>query len=138
MQGRRSDPLPIPVVDASPGIFTSSFGAVLNQDGSRNTPANPAHAGDIVVLFATGEGQTDPPGVTGKLAVSVLPAPLLPVTLQIGGQAANLVYSAALPRGAGVLQINATVPDGITSDNVPVTLAVGSAQAQSGVTISIR
>jgi uncharacterized protein (TIGR03437 family) len=138
VQGRRSNPFAVPVVDTAPGIFTSSFGAVLNQDGSRNTPANPAHAGDIVFLFATGEGQTNPPGVTGRLAVSVFPAPVLPVTLQIGGQTTNLVYSAILPHGAGVLQINATVPDGILGDNVPVTLAVGSAQAQSGITMSIR
>ena len=138
MQGRRSDPFAAAVVDAAPGIFTSSLGAILNQDGSRNTPANPAHAGDIVVLFATGEGQTNPPGVTGKLAVGVLPTPVLPVTVQIGGQTAKLKYSGALPQGAGVLQVNAVVPDGLSGDGIPVTLAAGSAQAQSGITISIR
>src|SRR5258708_14386715 len=96
VQGRRSDPLAVPVTDAAPGVFTSSFGAVLNQDGSRNTPANPAHAGDIVFLFATGEGQTNPPGVTGKLAVSAFPAPVLPVTPQLGGEVAALEPSPAI------------------------------------------
>jgi uncharacterized protein (TIGR03437 family) len=137
-QGKRSDPFSIGVVDAAPGIFTSSFGAVLNQDGSRNTPANPAHAGDIVTFFATGEGQTNPSGVTGKLAIGTLPAPVLPVTVQFSGQTVKLVYSGALPQGAGVLQINAVVPDGLSGDTIPVTLAVGSAQAQSGITMSVR
>jgi uncharacterized protein (TIGR03437 family) len=137
-QGKRSDPFAIGVVDAAPGIFTSSFGAVLNQDGSRNTPANPAHAGDIVFLFATGEGQTNPPGVTGKLAIGTLPAPVLPVTVQLGGQTAKLLYAGALPQGAGVLQINAVVPDGLSGDVIPVILTVGSTQAQSGITMSVR
>jgi uncharacterized protein (TIGR03437 family) len=37
------------------------------------------------------------------------------------------------------MQINAIVPDGITlGDRVPVTVAVGSAMAQAGVTLSVR
>jgi uncharacterized protein (TIGR03437 family) len=137
-QGKRSDPFAVGVVDAAPGIFTSSFGAVLNQDGTRNVPSNPAHPGDIVTFFATGEGQTNPPGVTGKLAIGTLPVPALPVTVQIGGQTVKLVYSGALPQGAGVLQINVVVPDGLSGDAIPVTLAVGSTQAQSGITMSVR
>jgi uncharacterized protein (TIGR03437 family) len=137
-QGKRSDPFAVGVVDTAPGIFTSSFGAVLNQDGSRNTPANPAHAGDIVIFFATGEGQTNPPGITGKLAIGTLPAPVLPVTVQFAGQTVTLVYSGALPQGAGVLQINAVVPGGLSGDSLPVTLSVGSTQAQSGITISVQ
>ncbi len=138
--GRHSNAFPIPVVAAAPGIFVNSQGAVLNQDGSRNSPSNPAHPGDIVILFATGEGQTNPPGVTGNLVQgAVLPAPVLPVVLQIGTQTAQLAYAGEMPQGAGVLQINAVVPTtAATGDRVPVTLTVGSAVAQSGVTMSIR
>jgi uncharacterized protein (TIGR03437 family) len=138
-QGRRSAPFTLPVVDAAPGIFFNFLGAALNQDGSHNTAANPAHVGDVIILFATGEGQTNPPGVTGKLATSSpLPAPLLPVTVQIGGQTATLQYAGELPQGAGVMQINAVIPDGTASGPVPVTLTVGSAQAQSGITVIVR
>lgn len=139
-QGRRSAPFTVAVVNAAPGIFANSLGAALNQDGSHNTPSNPAQIGDIITLFATGEGQTDPAGLTGKLATgSPLPTPLLPVTVQIGGQTATLMYAGELPQGAGVMQINAVVPDGITpGDSVPVTLTVGSAQAQSGITLSVH
>ncbi len=134
--GRRSDPFIVPVVPAAPGIF----GIVLNQDGSQNTPSNPAHVGDAIVFFATGEGQTNPPGVTSKLATgSILPTPVLPVTVQIGGQTATLAYAGALPQGAGVMQINAVVPVGIAAGaSVPLTLSIGGAQAQTGITISVR
>lgn len=139
-QGRRSDPFTVTLVDAAPGIFANFLGAALNQDGSHNTAANPARIGDIVTFFATGEGQTDPAGVTGKLATSApLPAPVLPVTVTIGGQTAKLMYAGELPNGAGVMQINAVVPDGITpGPSVPLTLSVGSAPAQSGITVSVR
>lgn len=135
-QGRRSAPLNVPVVPAAPGIF----GAILNQDGSQNTPANPANVGDAIVLFATGEGQTNPPGVTGMLATGpILPTPVLPVIVQVGGQTATLAYAGALPQGAGVMQINAIIPAGVaTGASVPLTLSIGGVQAQAGITISVR
>lgn len=135
-QGRRSAPSNVPVVPAAPGIF----GAILNQDGSQNTPANPANVGDAIVLFATGEGQTNPPGVTGMLATGpILPTPVLPVIVQVGGQTATLAYAGALPQGAGVMQINAIIPAGVaTGASVPLTLSVGGVQAQTGITISVR
>lgn len=134
-QGRNSLPLNVPVVPAAPGIFPP----VLNQDGSQNSPSNPAHIGDTIVFFATGEGQTNPPGVTGQLATGpVLPAPVLPVVVQIGGQTATLAYAGELPQGAGVLQVNAVIPAGVApGPSVPLTLSIGGAQAQSGVTVSI-
>jgi uncharacterized protein (TIGR03437 family) len=139
-QGRRSDPFSVPVVPAAPGVFTNDLGSALNQNGSENTPSNPAHIGDTIIIFATGEGQTNPPGVTGKLAVgAALPSPVLPVTVQIGNQTAMLAYAGALPQGAGVLQINAIIPDGIaTGDRVPLTLTIGGTQAQGGIAISVR
>ncbi len=138
--GRHSNAFTITIVAAAPGIFVNSQGAVLNQNGSPNTPSNPAHPGEIVTLFATGEGQTNPPGMTGRLVQgALLPAPALPVVLQIGSQTAQLPYAGEMPQGAGVLQINAVVPANAPyGDQIPVTLTVGAAAAQSGVTMSIR
>ena len=45
----------LPVVDSAPGIFAG----IANQDGSLNSPANPAPRGSIVTLYATGGGQPD-------------------------------------------------------------------------------
>jgi uncharacterized protein (TIGR03437 family) len=50
-----------PVVAASPGLFSVDGsglgqGYILNQDGTRNTPDNPAKPGDRITIFATGVG----------------------------------------------------------------------------------
>ena len=64
---------PLPVAPSAPGIFTVDAsgvgpGAILNQDSTVNSPSNPANRGSAVALFATGAGQTDPPGVDGQVA----------------------------------------------------------------------
>jgi uncharacterized protein (TIGR03437 family) len=69
----------------------------------------------------------------------ILPTPVLPVTVQIGGQTATLAYAGALPQGAGVMQINAVIPADVAAGaSVPLTLSIGGAQAQTGITISVR
>src|SRR4029077_15810019 len=76
--GQASPTVPVPVVRSVPGLFTalsngSGQAAMLNQDGSVNSMSNPAAPGSIVVLFGTGEGQTNPAGIDGLLSASVYP-----------------------------------------------------------------
>ena len=109
-----SNTVEIPVAPSAPGLFTLVSGGdeiiAIKTDGTIVGPDNPASEGDIVTIYATGEGQTEPPGETGKLAVEPLPAPVLPVTLTIGGINAELLYAGAAPGFAGLMQINAKVP----------------------------
>jgi uncharacterized protein (TIGR03437 family) len=136
----------VPVASSAPGIFTyNSTGkgpaAALNQDGvTVNTAAKPAQTGDVISLFATGEGQTSPAGVDGKLAAVPLPQPVLPVTVTIGGQNAQILYAGGAPGlVAGLIQINVRIPSGIpTGAAVPVAVRVGNASSQAGVTIAVR
>ena len=97
--------------------------------------------GSIIVIFATGEGPTDPPGVDGKPALSTpLPQPLARVTVTIGGIGADVIYAGAAPLYvAGVLQVNARIPAAVTpGDAVPVVVTVGNSSSQAGVTIAVR
>ena len=129
------------VADSAPGIFTADGkqAAALNQDNSYNSASNPAARGSTVVLFATGEGQTNPPGVDGQIATSVYPKPVLPVSVTIGGQPANVAYYGAAPGlTAGLLQLNVVVPQNIPAGDAAVVLTVGSASSQSGVTIAVN
>ncbi len=144
-QGIASLSQTVRVINSSPGIFVanaSGQGAVLNQDGSPNSAQNPAAAGSVVSIFATGEGQTDPAGVDGVINAQMLPLPkpALPVTVQINGQNAEVTYAGAAPgEVAGMLQVNARIPanaPGKTS--VPVTITVGDATSQAGVTVAIK
>ncbi|MBS1877821.1 MAG: putative Ig domain-containing protein [Acidobacteria bacterium] len=141
-RGALSTAFTVPVAPSAPGLFTmtaSGIGAAaaLNQDGSYNTPTSGAAPGSIVVLYATGEGQTSPGGSDGLLAASVYPKPLLPVTVTIGGVTAEVLYAGAAPTySAGLMQVNVRVPGSAPRGaSVPVVLTVGAASSQSGVTI---
>ena len=143
-QGVRSDPFPLTVSPTAPGLFTadasgSGQGAILNQDGSLNSASNPAAAGSVVVLWGTGEGVTDPPGVDGRPAVDVLPKPLAPVSVTVGGVAATIQYAGAAPgMMPGIFQINAQLGAGTPSGAQPVVIKVGNASSQNGATVAVR
>jgi uncharacterized protein (TIGR03437 family) len=129
---------------ASPALFTvdsSGRGQALavNQDGFPNTAAHGAQTASLITLYATGGGQTSPPGVDGELAGAVLPRPLLPVSVTIAGQPATVLFAAGVPGSvAGIMQIEVQVPTGIQPGTaVPVSLQVGSFASPAGVTISI-
>jgi uncharacterized protein (TIGR03437 family) len=140
---------PVAVTASAPGIFTADESgrgqaAAVNQNGTFNGSGflpygegSPAKPGEYISLYATGEGQTSPPGVDGQLAQTPLPQPLLPVTVTIGGQLVQPQYAGAAPGDAGLMQVNVQIPAGTKSGNVPVTIQVGQSSSQSGVTIAV-
>jgi uncharacterized protein (TIGR03437 family) len=144
-QGQTSAPAVAFIVPSSPALFgsfstTGLQAAALNQDGTINSASAPAKIGDVIVLYATGEGQTTPPGVDGKLASTPLPKPILPVSVSIGGQDAQVLYAGGAPgEVAGVMQVNVQIPAGIqTGNSVPVVLTVGSAVSEFLTVLAIR
>lgn len=142
--GVKSNVAALPVVASTPGLFTatssgSGQGSILNQDESVNSASNPAALGSVVILFGTGEGQTSPLGIDGLIAGTVLPSPISPVSVTIGGVNATVEYAGAAPGlVAGVLQVNAVVPNGLTTGNQPVVLTVGSTSSRAGVTVAVK
>ncbi len=132
------------VASATPGIFTvngsgAGQGAILNEDLSVNSYDNPADRGALITMYATGVGQMDPPGTDGLVSSTILPKPLLPITVQIGGADAQIVYAGAAPGMiSGIIQVNCRVPMQITpGDAVPVILSAGTATSPS-VTVVVR
>ena len=152
-QGEASNVVTVPVAPSAPGFFTlpddRSQVVVILPDGSLNTATNPAQPGDIVVMYLTGEGQTVPAGEDGKLAEAPFPEPILPVEVVIGGLPAKLLYFGSAPGFAGLVQINAEIPEGlgtaaltpegvaIGGNAVPVSAGVGDQNSQEGATIAI-
>jgi uncharacterized protein (TIGR03437 family) len=136
----------VPIASSAPGIFTfDSSGqgpaAAINQDGiTVNTAATPTKIGDIISLYATGEGQTTPAGVDGKPASAPYPCPNLTVTATVGGLNAPVKYAGGAPGlVAGLMQVNVQIPTGILAGNaVPVVLRVGGVFSQAGVTVAVR
>jgi trimeric autotransporter adhesin len=144
-KGQTTAAISVPFAASAPSIFTlDSSGkgqaAAINQDDSVNTSSTRARIGDVITLFATGEGQTSPSGVDGKPASMPLPQPLLPVKVAIGGQQAQVQYAGAAPgEVAGVMQVNVQIPSGIQTGNaVPISIQVGNASSQPGVTIAVQ
>jgi uncharacterized protein (TIGR03437 family) len=145
-QGVRSEPFQITVSPTAPGMFTADSSgkgqaSATNSDGvTSNSAASPAHPGSVVILWATGEGLTDPPGVDGRLAVGVVPKPLAAVSVNIGGLPATVQYAGAAPgEMPGLFQINAQIPANMQpGDKVPVHVTVGSGTSLDGVTLAIR
>jgi len=140
--GVRSAAVTIPVVAAQPGLYTvdgSGVGFVLaaNEDGAPNSSDAPAFVGTIVTLLATGEGQTDPAGVDGLVAFAeTLPVPARPVMVRIGDVEAEVISSGgARDRPAGYFEVRFRVPEGAGA--LPVTVVVGGASSQRGVTIFV-
>jgi endo-1,4-beta-xylanase len=142
--GIRSVAVTVPVLPAVPGILTANSSGTgqavaVNQDGSLNSAANPAARGSVVILYATGEGQRNPAGLTGVPAPANASPVMSPATLTVGGAAATLGYAASAPGFIGLMQINLTVPAATTTGaSVPVVLTIGTAQSPSGVTIAIK
>jgi uncharacterized protein (TIGR03437 family) len=135
----------IPVAPSAPGIFTlSSSGlgaaAVLNQDNSVNSAINPAPRGSIIQIYATGEGETSPHGVTGSVIGTDLKTPVLAVKVTIGGQDAVVQYAGSAGASvAGLFQVNAVIPPSVApAAAVPIVISVGGVPSQNGVTIAVQ
>jgi len=137
----------VPVVASAPGLFTSSTSGsgevvAFNADGTVNSATNPASAGQVVVLFGTGEGMTDPVLPDGQVVSDILATPLAPVSVTIGGQPAQVAYAGSGPGLlTGILQVEVIVPKGAGTGAVPVVLTVGlvsSAKSQGGATIVLQ
>jgi uncharacterized protein (TIGR03437 family) len=137
--------VPLAVAAAAPAIFTLDSsgvgpGGILNQDTTVNSNSNPAARGSVVVLFATGAGQTNPASDNGQITSEIPPHSVLPVLVRIGGMEAEVTYSGGAPGLiAGVVQVNCKVPEELDpGDSVPVVLIVGGIESPPGVTLAVR
>ena len=111
----------------------------MNQNSTVNTPANPAAIGSVIQIYCVGGGQSTPAGETGRLAAVPLKKPARPVSVTIGGLVARVEYYGDAPTLVeGLLQVNATIPPGVTpGNNAPVVLGIGDKQSPNWVTVAV-
>ncbi|MGI8990703.1 MAG: SBBP repeat-containing protein [Bryobacteraceae bacterium] len=141
--------LKLPVAIAAPGIFTSDGtgrgqAAAVNQDGTPNSPSNPAQLGSIISLYMTGTGILNPflsEGSLGPLSPP-FPIPIAGVGARIGTSIASVLFAGQAPGLiAGVTQVNIQIPQNTAiGDSVPVTVYVGNyvSQFAPSVVIAVR
>ena len=141
-QGVRSSSMTFPVQSSRMGLFSqdgfgTGAGAVLNQDGTLNSPSNPAERGTIVSLYGTGAGRTDALVADGTVIISTPPPNLTSsVFAALGPLGDNYlddsdyaqVVSAGLVTGSvdGLAQINIKLDVFITPGVRSLHLVVGS------------
>jgi uncharacterized protein (TIGR03437 family) len=118
------------VVNTAPAMFNlgNNQAAIINQDGTVNAANNPAARGTIISIYATGEGQTNPPGKDGFLPTSAsnLSRPLAGVAVSFAnGAFQGTVDYAGTASFDGFFQVNVVVPGGLNPGPAPITLNVG-------------
>jgi uncharacterized protein (TIGR03437 family) len=108
--------IPIMLQTAAPGFFQSDATTILgiHVDGSTITAASPAKAGEIVVLFASGLGPTNPAAIPNQIPQSAASiTPMSNFSMLINGVAVNpqqILYAGVAPTFAGLFQINVLLP----------------------------
>jgi uncharacterized protein (TIGR03437 family) len=141
--GQTSNAVSLAVSATAPGIFTlNSSGSgpgAFNANFSLNGPNNPVSRGGLVTFFLTGEGQTNPLGVTGSINPAIAPAPVANITISIDGQPATYTYAGGVPGAVeGLMQLNVQIPAGAHSGDVGVVVSIGGVSTQAGVTVSVQ
>jgi endo-1,4-beta-xylanase len=143
-QDAHSNTVTVPVVATAPALFSidstgAGPGAILDTNYRLNSASNPAKAGDIVLLFATGAGAITPAATDGALIADTSTKPVATVTVQIGGQNADVQYEGGAPGLTnGLLQVNVVIPGGLSSGAQPVVLKVGGKASTAAVTVAVQ
>ena len=120
------------------GIILRSNGSydILGPTGtSLGYPTVAAKAGDTIALFGTGFGPTNPPVSAGQAFFGVAPT-TNPVTLRINNVSVTPAFAGL--SGAGLYQLNLTVPSGLGTGDVPLQATISGVQTASGAVISLQ
>ncbi len=93
----------------------------------------PAKPGEVILLYATGLGPTNPAVPAGQVFSGAAPT-VDQVTVTIGGVKANVGFAGL--SAAGLYQLNVTVPNVAAGDQV-LSLSVNGVSAQSGLSVAV-
>jgi uncharacterized protein (TIGR03437 family) len=138
--GLAGPPITIQLVEASPGLFQldPDYAVATRTDGSVITPDRPAHAGEIVILYAAGLGPTNPLPADREIPSRAAPlSRLAEFLVVVGGEPlppGSVLYAGVAPTFAGLYQINVRLPDVLPHDPE---IAVGYVGAMSAAGVRL-
>jgi uncharacterized protein (TIGR03437 family) len=147
-QGVTGPTVTITLVNAAPALFPSPDGYALAQDflNAQYVPVTadaPAQPGDLIVLYATGLGATQPLPLTGEIPAyggSIQPSALSVFQVLLNGQGLNpstVPYAGLTPGFAGLYQVNFYLP-GNCPPNPQIQLAVGPQISAAGIKLAVE
>lgn len=123
-------------IAATNGVTGTYIGVPGLLTGGSFSPAKP---GDIVTMFATGLGATDPSFAPGELPGSAGTV-VAPVSMAIGGVSlsdGDILYAGVVGGNAGLYQLNVRVPNGVGDGDQTVILTVGGVASPANGYITI-
>ena len=121
-------PVFIDIAATDPGVlqYGQQEAIAVDVNGNLIGPSNPAHAGNVLVMYCLGLGAVTQAVADGAAAPSSpLAIVVNPVTLTVGTQTANVLFAGLTPDLAGLYQVNFVVPQGTAAGEVPVIVSVG-------------
>ena len=124
---------PVTVSTVAPEIFlvgTPPVGAVENQDGSLNGPANPAARGESLMVFGTGLGSVTKSGPTSSANSTV--------TVLLNGDELPVSFAGLTPGFVGLYQVNVPIPAAIAPGSVIFLTLKEGGRISNPVSIAIR
>jgi uncharacterized protein (TIGR03437 family) len=133
--GGASDAVSANLQALAPSFFVAqNYVAAVRSDGVLVTAAQPARPGDVLQLYGTGFGPTQPAVAAGLVFQGSYPLPAMPA-ISIGGVPAQVSYAGMV--AAGLYQFNVTVPSLASGDHAVVAELSGS-RTQSGVLLRVQ
>lgn len=117
------------VFEVAPGLAADTSptrqGIIQNQDFSTNSRNAPTGRGEVIVIYATGCGATQPALQNGAPPTELSRA-VEDVEVRISVEEAVVQFAGAHPQFPGICQINAVVPDrAFITGQVPLYVKVG-------------
>jgi uncharacterized protein (TIGR03437 family) len=144
--GATSNTVTVPVAATAPGVYSLDSsglgsGAILHADFSLVNDANPAAAGETVLIYLTGMGTTNPTVPDGTAGtVSTLYKSVSDVGVYVAGNAGTIAFNGLAPGFPGLYQINVTLPTVLPkgkNGRLPLAISTGNA-FHDQVDISIK
>lgn len=152
--GTLSAPQTVTVSQLSPGIFAFNNHAiavnVTDPTSARyatiSAPAGsiqglttfPAQIGDILFLYATGLGPTNPAVKTGAGAGLVTASTITNPVVMVGGAGSNVLFSGLTSGFPGVYQVNFVIPQVASGPAVPLQIQMGGITTPNTTNIAVQ
>jgi uncharacterized protein (TIGR03437 family) len=125
--GALTTPQPIQLSAATPGLAADPDSTLIAQhgsDGSLVTQASPAMAGEYLVAYLAGLGDTTVPVTSGTASPSSpLATPSNTVVLTINGTQSPIYFAGLTPGLVGLYQLNFQVPAGLPAGNITIVVS---------------
>jgi uncharacterized protein (TIGR03437 family) len=128
-----------------PGLFTfdGTYVAAYHEDYTKvgrtdllpGETTTPARIGEVVTIWGTGFGPSNPPSPAGQVVAQAADLANA-VTVRIAGVRATVRWAGI--SSAGLCQMDVVVPTGTADGDWPVVAEVGGVQSQSRALITVR